>query len=193
MEMTALTLESLGLSKEEITERLIAKMADEILRTVNADEDGHPWPADTAVTRRLQDMVSKRLDEFVSTVGEERLLPLINGMVENLVLQTTNKWGEKTGAPVTFTEYMVKKAEEWITEKVNYEGKSQSDAGGYSWSGTQTRVAHMIHKHLHYQIETAMKQALADANNAIAKGLHETVRLKINEVTAKLKVEVKTS
>jgi hypothetical protein len=80
-----------------------------------------------------------------------------------------------------------------MQEKVNYEGKGKNEAGSYSWNGTQTRITHMVHQHLHCSIETAMKQALQIATNGIASGLQETVKTKLSEVSQKLKVEVKTA
>ena len=50
----------------------------------------------------------------------------------------------------------------------------------------------MIHKHLHFEIEKAMKDAFSKLNSAVAKGLHETVRIQLNEVLKNLRVDVKT-
>ncbi len=77
-----------------------------------------------------------------------------------------------------------------MTEKVDSSGKTKEESGSYSFSGTQTRVAHMIHRHLHFNIETAMKEALATANGSIVKGLEETVKLKLAEIAKALKVTV---
>jgi hypothetical protein len=112
-------------------------------------------------------------------------------MIDNLVLQKTNSWGEKVGKSVTFVEYLIEQAHGYMTEKVDSSGKTKEESGGYSFSGTQTRVAHMIHRHLHFNIETAMKEALATANGSIIKGLEETVKLKLAEILAVLKVTVK--
>lgn len=116
----------------------------------------------------------------------------MNDIVENMVLTETNRWGEKTGKSVTFKEYLVQRAEAYMQEEVNYEGKPRG-TDSFSWSARSTRVAYMIHKHLHYEIEAAMKTALANVNSAVTKGLHEATKIAINEVTSKLKVDVKTS
>ena len=42
-----------------------------------------------------------------------------------------------------------------------------------------------------YSIKTAMEKALADANSAIVGGLEKTVKMKLEEVAAKLKMTVK--
>ncbi|MCR5875118.1 hypothetical protein LRS10_13550 [Phenylobacterium sp. J426] len=187
-----LTLEVLGLSQEDLANRLVDRLADGLLTDLHYDEDGFEFRGTSPFAKSLNKLVKARLDALVEDLGSKHVLPRVSELVENLVLQETNRWGEPTGKSVTFIEYLVQRAEAYMTEKVNYEGKSKDESGGYSWSGTQTRVAHLIHKHLHYSIETAMKEALANANSAIAKGLLDTVKLKLGEATAALKVAVTT-
>ena len=187
-----LTLESLGLSQEALADRLVEKMAEGLLTSLNYDEDGYEFRGEAPFARHLNKMVKDRLNALVEDLGNKHVLPKVNEMVENLVLQETNKWGEKKGSPVSFKEYLVQRAEAYMQEKVNFEGKSQPESNSYGWSGTQTRVAHMIHQHLHFEIANAMKKALGDVTTTIAKSLHETVRIKLNEAAANMKVEVKT-
>lgn len=191
--MTAITIEALGLSRDELAERILDKAVSEMLSMQTYDEDGEPFGSkNTAFANALQAKIKQRIDTAIDEIAAKNVLPNVGAYVESLVLQETTKWGAKVGQPVTFIEYLVQRAEAYMTEHVNYEGRSKSEAGGYSWSASQTRVAHMIHKHLHYEIESAMKQALADVNKSVAKGLHETVRISLNEAAAKLKVEVKS-
>lgn len=186
--MTAITLESLGLTQEALADRVVAKIAEGMMTGVHYNEDGDEYFDDSAFMRTLNQKVQAMLDAKVNEIGEKYVLPKVTAMVENLVLQETNRWGEKTGQPVTFIEYMVGRAEAYMTEKVNYEGKGKNEVGGYSFSPTQTRITHLVEKHLHYSIDTAMKAALNDATTNIAKGINETVRLKLNEAVAGFKV-----
>lgn len=186
--MTAITLESLGLTQEALADRVVAKIAEGMMTGVHYTEDGDEYFDDSAFMRTLNQKVQVMLDAKVNEIGEKYVLPKVTAMVENLVLQETNRWGEKTGQPVTFIEYMVGRAEAYMTEKVNYEGKGKNEVGGYSFSPTQTRITHLVEKHLHYSIDTAMKAALNDATTNIAKGINETVRLKLNEAIAGFKV-----
>jgi len=116
---------------------------------------------------------------------------MIKDRIENLTLQETNKWGEKTGTPVTFIEYLVKRADAYLIEPVNYDGKSKEEVGGYSFSGAQSRITHMVHKHLHYSIETAMKNALSQVNAALSGGIQATVKTKIDEIVSSIKINMK--
>lgn len=190
-EISTSQLAALGISRDEIVEKLIERCADSIMQADYYNEDGEKFRARTDVETRIVDLCRKRVDEKVQAIAEQHILPFVSERVENMYLQQTNKWGEKIGEPITFIEYLVKRADTYLTEPVNYEGKGKEEAGGYSWSGTQSRITHMINKHLHYSIETAMKNAVVQVNAALAKGLQETVRMKIDEIVSALKVVAK--
>lgn len=188
-----LTLEALGLTQEEIEDRVVNRIVEHALRGVAADEDGEEVSVPTPFARRLDDLVKGAIDARVSAIAEAHVLPKVTAMVENIVLQETTSWGEKRGAPMSFIEYLVKRAEHYLTEPVDYNGKSKEESrDSYNWSKSQTRIAALVHGHLHYSIETAMKKAVADANAAIVGGLAETVKVKLEEVAKKLKVTVAT-
>lgn len=189
-------LKELGFTREEIEEKLLARVSRDILKElrVDVDEDGETkeYYAKSTFAKTLVEYLQSHLDSKVEEVAEKYLLPQIIGKAEALVLQPTNKWGEKQGEPTTLTEYMVKQAEKYITEKVDYNGKSKEENRGYSFEGKQTRIAHMINRHLHYTIENAVKKALGDANSILTKGIEETVKIQLEEVSKKLKIGVKT-
>jgi hypothetical protein len=109
-------------------------------------------------------------------------------MVEGIVLQRTNEWGEKTGKSVTFTEYLVERAEAYMTEKVDYQGRSKAEVrDSYGWKPNQTRIVSLIDQHLQYGIATATEQALKSANERIAEGIKDAVAMKLQEVLAGVK------
>ena len=185
------SLEALGITADELINRIVDKCAEELMTDVSFDEDGAEWRAKSKLARQLDDRIKRQIDETISALAEKHILPNVAEYVESLTLQETNRWGEKTGKKLTFIEYLTQRAEAYMTEKVNFEGKSKDEAGGFSWAGTQTRITHLVNKHLHYSIETAMKQALSVANSAIASGIEETVKLKLSEITGTLKASVK--
>lgn len=187
-----LTLEALGLTQESLAERLVDKLAEGLLSSLDYDEDGHTFRGESPFARKLNRMVKDRLDVLVSDLGERHVLPKVNEMVEGLVLQETNRWGEKVGQPVTFVEYLTQRAETWMREEVDYNGKSKGEGDSYGWRKAGTRVSWVIDKHLQYSIETAMKGAVASANQSIIGGLQDAVKIKLAEVAASLKVKVET-
>lgn len=184
-------LELIGLSKEQLQDRVIERIAGEVVSDVTfSDEDGMDVD-DTPFGKKLKALVEKRIDDQISAIAEAHVLPRVSEFIETLTLQETNDWGEKKGTAVTFIEYLIARANAYMMEKVTYDGKSKDENGSYSFTGTQTRITFLIHKHLHYSIETAMKEALNLAVGSVAKGIHETARLKLNEIASQLTVSVK--
>jgi hypothetical protein len=175
----------LGVTTDELREQVVERAAANVAERILSNYEDYLRP--------IRDAVQNTVKAAADTLAEETLRPLVTDGIEALLLQETNQWGEKKGEPVTFREYMVQRAEAYLREPVNYQGHNKAESrDSYSWKGTQTRLTHMIHQHLHYEIERAMKSALEMANGQIARGIHETARLKLNEIASQLKVEVKS-
>lgn len=191
--MTTLTLESLGLTREEITERVVEKVAEQMLAEaeVVADEDDGKVRLTLSFAETLKRKVLERVNMAVDDVAAKNILPNVAAYVEGLCLQETNKWGEKVGKPLTFVEYLVSRAEHYLREEVSFEGKARSEDTYVSWRASGTRIAYLVHKHLQYSIQSAMEKALKDANSKIVGGIEEAVKIKLAEVAALLKVETK--
>jgi hypothetical protein len=185
-----ITLESLGLSKEEIQNRVIDQIVRSALTSAVWNEDGDEIAIRSKFSHTIEDACRARIDQKINELGEQHVLPNVDRYVETLTLQETNRWGEKKGSSVTFVEYMVERAEAYITEPVNFEGKTKAEAGGYSWSKSQSRISHMIHQHLHYSIETAIKAMLKDANANIVAGLEAALKAKLEELQKAIKIAV---
>ena len=190
----SLTIESLGLTEEQLQDRVVETMADRLLTQLACDEDGDETYAPSSMQKKLKELCEIRIAEAISKTAEQHVLPRVDEIISTFAIRETNRWGEKIDSKkaMTFTEFLVAKAEAYMQEKVDYNGKSKSEVDSYSWSGKQTRLTHAIHGHLHNEIETAMKQVIGDGTTQIAKALHETCRVKINEIAAKLRVEVTT-
>ena len=176
----SIDLESLGFTKEELQERVIDRLCDEFLHDKDFDAG---WLAG-----QVKDKVKEAIQDSVNALAETHILPNVRAYIETLVLTETNGWGEKK-KEYTFIEYLTKKANDYISEKVDFDGKPK-DAGSYGWSGKQTRIAHMIHNHLHYNIDSAVKDAIKNANSVLVKGIEDTVKIKLNEIAKSLKVGV---
>lgn len=188
-----MNLTDIGFTQQELQQKVIEHIASRVMEGTFADEDGDEFKTDSEFAKTLDAHVRKRVDETINALAEKHVLPNVSSYIENLTLEQTNKWGERVGRPVTFIEYLTQRAESYMTEQVNFEGKSKEEAG-YGWSGSaaQTRIAHLIHRHLHYSIENAIRAALKDASSHIAKGIEETVKLKLGEVLKALTLEVKS-
>lgn len=161
------------------TAKAIDRAADAIVERVSGEDFS-----------ALDSVLKKAIDEAIDGYCKKNILPRVEQQIREVVLIETNKWGEKVGKPLTFTEYLVSRAEHYITEQVDFNGKTRAE-DSYNWRGTQTRIVYLIEKHLHYEIERAMKAALQTANNAIAGGITEAVKIKLGEVVQSLQVNVK--
>jgi hypothetical protein len=122
-------------------------------------------------------------------MAEEYVVPHVREIIESVSLQVTNQWGEKQGEPKTFIEYLTASAQDYLTTPVDYEGKPGNS--GYS-SKNQTRLVHLVHQHLHYAIESAMKDAVDQVKKQIGPALETTVKLKLGEIANTLKVQLTT-
>ncbi len=188
-EMSAISFEALGISKEELTEKLLDRLVEDFTTDVEWDQDGNEVGRRSTMAKRITDQIKAHIDATVTRLGEEHVLPRVTEIIEGLVLQTTNQWGEKTGKGVTFIEYLTQRAEAFMIEDVDYAGKPKG--ADYNWRKHSTRVAHMIDSHLQRSIDTAMKKALEDANSSISNGLLAAVKHSLSEATGRLKVDVK--
>lgn len=189
--MDTKTLEALGITPAELIDRIVAKATEELLTNEAYDEDGDPaGRRATDIARRVEKNIQAHVDAKIQALADQHVLPNVSAYIEGLTLQETNRWGERTGQKLTFIEYLVQRADAYMREEVNYEGRSKAESSGCSWNKSGTRVAFMVNKHLHYSIETAMKQALTHANSTISKGLEEAVKIALANATAGLKVSV---
>lgn len=173
-------IETLGLSQEELQEMAVERIARDFL-----SHDGGELQS------RLENRIYEHADAAVARLADDHVLPKVGEFIENLVLQKTNDWGEKKGEALTFVEYLIRRADSYMGERVNSKGKTKEE-DSYSWRGTQTRLSAMIDGHLHHEIDTAMKEALTIATKSLGRDLAETAKIKLAEISAKLKVEVAT-
>jgi hypothetical protein len=183
-------LAALGLSQEELQERVIERATARLFEVTDIDEDGDEFTSKSPFAGRLEKAVRTAIDNKVAELAEAHVLPLTGNLVESIVLQQTTKWGEKVGKPMTIVEYMTARAEEYLREEVSYDGKAKSASDSYSWKSHGSRVSFLVHQHLHSRIEEAMKAAVKNANDVIVGGLEATVKQKLGEIAASLKVTV---
>lgn len=191
--ITLESLESLGFTKEDLQERVVEQICAQVLAGKTYDEDGNEEWVDSRFKQKIDERVKAQIEASIAAMAEKHVLPNVAQYVENLTLQQTNQWGEAKGKKVTFLEYLVQRAEAYIQEQVDYDGKSKSEKDSYNWTGRTTRIAYLVNAHLHYHIETAMKEALKNANSVIVGGLEAAAKAGLQQALAGLKVDVKTA
>jgi hypothetical protein len=183
------TCEQIGLTQEELQERVIEGLVSRILGGAR-DEDGY---VEAEALREAHKIIKETIEAEVQRIGQEELVPIVKDLVTSHTLQHTNQWGEAKGEALTFTEYLVQRANHYLKEEVNHDGKSKSEVRGSSWYGAKTtRIAHMIDKYLNYEISRAMVAAVESANVSIADGLADATKIALRQIADNLNVEVKT-
>lgn len=185
----AFDLKDLGITQEELADRVVERAVSQLLdgRTSSDDEDEEDSRYSDSIRRRMDEEIKKQIDAAVKTIGDAEVLPRIADAVEKLTIQRTNEWGQKKGEPKTFTEYLIERAEAYITEPVSFDGKTKEE-DSYNWRANTTRIAYMINKHLQYSIETAMEKALRDYNSTVQKGLEGAMKIAIANAAEKFKL-----
>lgn len=187
-------LAAAGLTQTELADRIVEQVVGRLLNTTGFDEDGdETGPFPSSFDRELRKKLKDKIDDAVESIAGRHVLPNVESYVENLCLQETNQWGEKRGEPVTFVEYLVQRADAYLNEDVNYKGMSKKQGDSYGWRKDSTRIAHMVHEHLHHSIERAMKEAVTNANESIAGGIAKAVKISLAEISKALKVNVQTT
>lgn len=186
------TLEALGFTKDEIAERIIDRAVQQLLKAEDYDEDGHSYGVPSTFATAIDKAIRQKLDEAVVKAGDEVIAPKIAELIDGHVMVRTNEWGEKKGEPVSFTEYLVQRADAYMVEEVSFDGKSKAQSDSYSFRKFGTRVAYMIDKHLAFHIERAMAAAVGNAHSTIAASLNDAVKIAIGNLQVHVKTEVKT-
>lgn len=194
--MTKELFELTGLTKDELANRVVARMTRELLYGCGGDET-YGGAAETRFAGQLQKQIRRSIDRGVRVIAERHVHPQIEQLLEGLVLQGHNQWGEKRGEPVTFIEYVVAHGRAYFGEEVNFEGQSREQyrkrrGDTYSWKADTTRAVYLVEKHLQYSVSVAMKEVLKDAGGLLAGGIKGGIETALAELTQKLKVEIKT-
>ncbi len=180
--MTKNELKALGLTEDDVLNKLVDKLCERML-----DNKGD-YKSD--FEKRIEGAMKKRVDEVMEKAMTKHILPNVTKMVDGIILEETNRWGERLGKKFTFIEYLVQRVDSYIREEVDYQGKPK-DKDAYQWRANSTRIVHMINEHLSWHISQAMKQAMDSATGSIKKGLEEAAKIAINniKVTINTKVE----
>lgn len=192
MSSTALTLTEIGIDQDELQDRLVQAIASGLMEGTARDEDGMAYPRATEFAQGLRQKLEDAIGAQVEAIAEQHVIPHVGDLIENAALQRTNEWAEKVGEPLTFTQYLIQRAEAYLTEPVDHDGKPLERGRHHSGRKQQTRLTHLVDRHLHYRIETAMKEAVKNANEVLVGALAETVKIKLAEIAASLRVGVTT-
>lgn len=177
-------LKDLGLDPAALMELVAENVANALIHTSGEDFEG-----------RIRDLVKERVGLEIGVLFDRHIAGRVERFVDELVLQETDRWGDaKEGKPpLSLKEYMVERADAYMREQVNSEGKNQDENGrAYNFTGEGSRITHLVDKHLRGHIGTAVTDALKNVNSQLAEGIATTVKIQLKKTLDKMKIEVKT-
>lgn len=178
--ITKETLETLGITQDKVLDAVVERIVDEIY-----DED-----RGLDIESKVKAIIKERVDSGLQKAVTEHVVPNAKDLIANMIIQKTNNYGEAKEPPQTLIEYAVKYCEDYMMTNVDYDGKDKLRVGAYGWQAKSTRLAHMIDKHLQFHVETAVKTAMTDIGQTVGKALAETMKLRLAEAAAAMKVAV---
>lgn len=186
-----LNCEMLGLTKEQMMDRVIDSMADKIMKETieTTDEDGETtWTK--GFNTQLNKLVQETADDRLKCIKEENILPKLDELIFGVILQKTNDWGEKKGEPVTFVEYLTAQAEAYMQEMVDGNGKNKAESNNSYWSGRTTRLVYLIDKSMANHFHKVSQELNRHAREALAETLSETMKSYLTEAAGNMKVKL---
>lgn len=183
-------LEMIGVdTTEQLREMVVDRLARELVGHVGGDDVGALFEE---VSYKADQLVAAAIDAKVEHLGAEHVTPKVNALVENIILQKTNSWGEPQGEPQTFVEYLVARADHYMREEVDYRGRSREECkrNHDTFRKDDIRLIAQINSLLSTRIEKAMQTILADANKTLEGALKTAVELKLKEVVDQIQVNI---
>jgi predicted transcriptional regulator len=187
-------LEQLGITKDELADRVVDNVAYRLLYGETADEDGNTMSGlESTFSRQLKERLLKAIGEAVDALAEKHVVPTLIEQIEELDFQPRSRYGEPKGEAITYKEYLASRADIWLMQTVDCDGNEEGD---YHFRGDRgrktTRAAWLVNQYFSNTVERSLKEAVGAANEKISEGLEEAVAMKIREIAADLKVDIKT-
>lgn len=186
------TLKALGISPEELGNRIVDQCVASLLSSSGFNPDTEEEVSyESRFKREIEARIQKAVDAKIAALAEAHLIPRVGEMIESANMRKTNTFGEPKGPPMTFKEYIASRAEAYMSENVDYNGKSREEAGdGYSWRAVGPRLTMLMRGYIRDTLEMHAKDAVTDVNKVIAANIEKAAREAIATAAASLKVTV---
>ncbi len=184
-------LEALGITAEDLTQRIVDQAVENLLNASGYDPEN-----DTEVRyeSRFKKEIEKRLlsavDQKISALAAEHIVPRVGEMIEQASMRKTNGYGEPKGEPMSFKEFIASRAESYMSEDVDSNGKSKAEGDSYNWRSCGPRLTVLMRIYIRDTLEAHAKTAVNDVNKVIAKNIEKSAIDAIHAAANALKVSV---
>ena len=192
------TLEALGVSAEDLAERIIDQAVHALLYSTGFNPDTEEEVTyENKFKKAIESKIQQTVDTKIAAIASEHILPRVGEMIEKADMRKTNRYGEPQTPSMTFKEYIAHRAESYMTEEVNYFGESKADLEAknestYNWSSSGPRLSVLMKLYIKDSMEKAAKTAVTDVNAVIAKNIEKAAKDAIASTLANLKVRIAT-
>ena len=185
------TLTALGINKEDLFERVVEQTVSFLLSTSGFDSESEREVSyATKFKREIEKRIQKAVDDKIAALAEVHLIPRVGELIESANLQKTNSYGEAKGAPMTFIEYIASRADAYMNENVDFNGKSKEEGDSYNWRSVGPRLTVLMRGYIRETLESHAKNAISDVNKVLAKGMEKAATDAIHAAAAAVKVSV---
>ena len=136
------TLESLGINPETLGERIVDQAVEVLLSTTGFDPDNEEETRyESRFKKAIETRIQQAVDQKIADLAARHLIPRVGELIEAANMRQTNRYGEPTTPPMTFKEYIAARAETYMSEDVDSNGKSKSESGdSYNWRSCGPRL-----------------------------------------------------
>ena len=190
------TLEALGITPEELTNRIVDAAVEQLLTSTGFNpESESEYSYESRFKREIEKRVQESVDTKIAALAEQHVLPRVGEMIEAADMRKTNSYGEAKGPSMTFKEYIANRAEVYMTEDVDYHGNSKADLEAknestYNWRNCGPRLTVLMRSYIRDSLEKQATAAVADVNKVIADNIKKAAVDAISAAAAGLKVQV---
>ena len=185
------TLEALGISPEDLGNRIVDQCVEALLNSTGFNPDTEEETRyESRFKREIEARIQKAVDEKIATLAAVHLIPKVGEMIEMADMRKTNAYGEAKTPPMTFKEYIAHRSEEYMSEAVNIRGLSKAEDNNYQWQAAGPRLTILMRIYIRETLEKHAKAAITDVNKVIAKNIETAARDAITAAASALKVAV---
>lgn len=185
------TLEALGLNTEELAERVIDQAVHALLYSTGFNpETEEEVTYENKFKKAIEAKIQQTVDKKIAEIATEQIIPRVGEMIEKANMMQTNNYGEPKGEPMTFKEYIAYRAENYMSENVDINGKSKTESNSYNWRSCGPRLTVLMRSYIRDSMEAAAKSAVTDINKVIAKNIEKAAKDAIAATAANIKIGI---
>lgn len=190
------TLEALGVSAEDLAERIVDQAVNTLLYSTGFNpETEEEVTYENKFKRAIEAKIQQTVDTKIAEIAAEHILPRVGEMIEKADMRKTNRYGEPQTPSLTFKEYIAHRAESYMTEDVDFHGKSKADLEAknestYNWRSCGPRLTVLMRNYIRDSLEASAKAAVSDVNKVFAKNIEKAAKEAIASAAENIKVSI---